>query len=103
MKSYRVRKWHIPAVFSTEQQRMRSNTDDHTSSLRQCDGALGTACFVTGTFGFVGASKVVSIIVNNQLKKPRALKLSVQRIKDEYERKGQTYCATNFTSPTLQN
>ena len=34
------------------------------SSFRN-DGALGTACFVTGTFGFVAASRVVEMIVDN--------------------------------------
>lgn len=46
-----------------------------TSSFRMCDnGNLGTACFVTGTFGFFAASEVVSMIAKNELKRPRILK-----------------------------
>lgn len=88
IKSFRVRKWHIPAVFSSEQQNNFSGNDDNTSSLRRCDGALGTACFVTGTYGFVAASKVVSMIANNELKKPRALQSSVRIIKQMHEQTG---------------
>jgi tRNA A37 threonylcarbamoyladenosine dehydratase len=45
------------------------------SSFRMCDsGTQGTACFVTGVFGFVAASQVVSMIAKNELKKPRILK-----------------------------
>jgi tRNA A37 threonylcarbamoyladenosine dehydratase len=42
-----------------------------TSSFRTCDGALGTACFVTGTYGFVAASKVVEMIAMDQLVVPK--------------------------------
>ena len=58
---------------------------DPISSLRQCDGALGTACFVTGTYGFVAASKVVSMLVNQQLEKPRVLQSAVDRITREQQ------------------
>ena len=49
------RKWKIQAVYSTEspQSPPRNNND---SSRGSCDGALGTACFVTGTSGFVVSS-----------------------------------------------
>lgn len=44
-------KWNITAVFSKELQRDLPKGSD-TSSLRRCDGALGTAVFITGTCGF---------------------------------------------------
>ena len=48
------RKWRINAVYSLEPQKKLPGGSD-SSSLRRCDGALGTACFVTGTCGFVAA------------------------------------------------
>ena len=75
IKKYKPKKWNIAAVFSTEIQKSLANDDDErTSSLRRCDGALGTACFVTGTYGFVAASQFVSMIANRKLKKPRIVK-----------------------------
>ena len=62
--NHKVKAWNIPAVFSTEIQKSVS-LQGETSSLRRCDGALGTACMVTGTYGFVAASKVIDMIVNN--------------------------------------
>lgn len=71
----RVRRWKIPAVYSTEvqQKMMASNGDEggSTSSFRTCDGALGTACFVTGTYGFVAACKVVEMIALDKLIVPK--------------------------------
>jgi len=84
IKKYRPRKWRIAAVFSTELRKKVGGDGgggEFASSLRQCDGALGTACFVTGTYGFVAASKVVSMIVHEQLVTPRVLQSSVERIK----------------------
>lgn len=65
--------WNIPAVFS--EQGVKENeppeTDDAPvfASFRN-DGLLGTACFVTGTFGFVAASRVVEMIVDENLVPP---------------------------------
>ena len=84
LKKYRPRKWNIAAVFSTEIQK-KIEQDKDTSSLRRCDGALGTACFVTGTFGFVAASHVVSMIVNDKLVKPRVLKSAVAALLSQHE------------------
>lgn len=75
-KGTRVRRWRIPAVYSTEvQQRVvpAANGDAAatTSSFRTCDGALGTACFVTGAYGFAAASKVVEMIANDELVVPK--------------------------------
>jgi len=69
----KVKKWRIPAVYSTEVQQLvrDSDSDEGTSSFRRCDGALGTACFVTGTYGFVAASKVVEMISTNNMVKPK--------------------------------
>ncbi|KAL7530141.1 hypothetical protein ACHAXR_006243 [Thalassiosira sp. AJA248-18] len=77
-KKNRVRKWRVPAVYSTEvQQRTTTNNaslnDINTSSFRTCDGALGTACFVTGTYGFVAACKVVEMIALDKLVVPKKL------------------------------
>jgi tRNA A37 threonylcarbamoyladenosine dehydratase len=44
-------KWNIIAVYSTEPQKALPEDND-ASSLRRCDGPLGTAVFVTGTSGF---------------------------------------------------
>ena len=78
--------WYIPCVYSEEevivpiqqqQQQQQQSLFDTTntttsSSFRQCDnGVLGTASFVTGTFGFVAASIIVQGIAQNQLQSPR--------------------------------
>ncbi|EED87478.1 predicted protein, partial [Thalassiosira pseudonana CCMP1335] len=55
-KKERVRNWRILAVYSLEVQQKVGQVSETTSSFRTCDGALGTACFVTGTYGFVAAS-----------------------------------------------
>jgi tRNA A37 threonylcarbamoyladenosine dehydratase len=66
------RKWNIQAVYSTEPQKsLPGGGTDGASSLRRCDGALGTACFVTGTSGFLAAGKVVDMIATNKLKPPK--------------------------------
>lgn len=74
-KSFRnkskTHKWGIHAVFSTEEQK-RVHQD--SSSLRRCDGALGTACFVTGTFGFVAAGKIVEMIASDNVVVPKGSK-----------------------------
>jgi tRNA threonylcarbamoyladenosine dehydratase len=93
-----VSKWNILAVSSTEPTKKlcgssSSNDDENendgkhihdnttstwsllssssSSSLRRCDGALGTACFVTGTAGFVAASKVVEMIAHDAFLVPK--------------------------------
>jgi tRNA A37 threonylcarbamoyladenosine dehydratase len=76
-KNSRNRTWRIWSVFSeevVEDRRGGSEGGDSVSSLRTCDGPLGTACFVTGAYGFVAASKVVSMLANQELIKPRILK-----------------------------
>lgn len=70
----KVQKWNIPCVYSLEEQkqlRKGQTCSFSSSSLRRCDGALGTACFVTGTYGFVAASCIVSMIARNELVVPR--------------------------------
>jgi len=70
------KKWNIPAVFSqqgvTESETEKSSAAVDTagfSSFRN-DGNLGTVCFVTGTFGFVAASRVVEMLVDKNLVPP---------------------------------
>jgi tRNA threonylcarbamoyladenosine dehydratase len=63
------RDWNVQAVFSTEVP--KPVCQDSTSSFRRCDGPLGTACFVTGTFGFVASSLIVEMIARNKLRYPR--------------------------------
>eukprot|EP00980_Cylindrotheca_fusiformis_P016967 scaffold5159_cov112-Cylindrotheca_fusiformis.AAC.21 len=46
-----ARKWNIMAIVSKEPQKASPKGSD-ASSLRRCDGALGTGVFVTGTAGF---------------------------------------------------
>ncbi len=81
----RVRNWRIQAVYSTEvQQRIRATDivlkEDESnkvvvanSSFRTCDGPLGTASFVTATYGLLAASKVVEMIALDQLVVPKKL------------------------------
>ena len=42
-----------------------------SSSFRTCDGALGTACSVTCTYGMVAASQVVEMIALNKFVVPK--------------------------------
>jgi tRNA A37 threonylcarbamoyladenosine dehydratase len=79
----RVRSWRINAVYSTEVMRQRRRTieeggedddGDYTpaSSFRACDGAgVGTASFVTGTYGLAAACKVVEMIALDELAVPK--------------------------------
>mmetsp|Transcript_10049 Transcript_10049/g.28577 ORF Transcript_10049/g.28577 Transcript_10049/m.28577 type:complete len:392 (-) Transcript_10049:115-1290(-) len=62
-------KWRVEAIYSTEPSKVVP--DDGTSSFRRCDGALGTACFVTGSFGFIAASRIIEMIVSEKLLIPR--------------------------------
>jgi tRNA A37 threonylcarbamoyladenosine dehydratase len=64
------RKWRIPAVYSTEVPKIVPQ-ETNGSSMRRCDGALGTACFVTGTAGFIAAGLIVDMIAKDQLKAPK--------------------------------
>ena len=68
-KGKKSKKWNIAAVYSLEKQKALPSGSD-ASSLRQCDGALGTACFVTGSFGFAAAAKVIDMIASDKLKQP---------------------------------
>jgi len=75
-KKHRVRSWRVPAVYSTEVQQKApaassGEANDSVSSFRTCDGALGTASFVTGTYGFVAACKVVEMIALDKLVVPK--------------------------------
>ena len=65
-----VRQWNIDAVYSLEEQKQLPPSNIETSSLRRCDSALGTACFVTGTYGFVAAAQAVQKIATNSVKAP---------------------------------
>jgi tRNA A37 threonylcarbamoyladenosine dehydratase len=79
----RVRSWRIHAVHSTEVIRKRRRTveeggededEDYSpsSSFRACDGAgVGTASFVTGTYGLAAACKVVEMIALDELVVPK--------------------------------
>ena len=82
----RVRNWRIQAVYSTEVQQRIVMTDDvvrkenesnndvvANSSFRTCDGPLGTASFVTATYGLSAAWKVVEMIALDQLVVPKKL------------------------------
>jgi len=84
----KTRKWKIDCVYSEEllpsdERRAAAATTTKgadsggsesmsvtTSNMRVCDGSMGTACFVTGTFGFVAAGKIVDKIVSNRMKPP---------------------------------
>jgi tRNA A37 threonylcarbamoyladenosine dehydratase len=68
----RAKIWNIPAVYSTEIL-VPQKQQQKSSSLRTCDSYLGTACHVTGTFGFVAASRIVEMIATNNIAYPTAL------------------------------
>ena len=74
-----AKKWHIMAVHSTERRKEEVDVDSaeessqQSSSFRICDSSLGTACHVTGTFGFVAASCIVDMIANDNLIKPNSI------------------------------
>ena len=70
--------WNIPAVYSTERPVTLSKTpsSDNSDSSGVCDAGLGTACFVTGTFGFTAAAQIVSGIAQNTLTPPQRNQLS---------------------------
>lgn len=70
LKGKLPKKWKIPAVYSTEETKDLTNVEDKVGAFRRCDGALGTACFVTGTFGFVAAGQVVDMIAMNRFARP---------------------------------
>ena len=70
-KGIKPRKWGVQAVYSLEDQKDLPEGDDNVSGLRRCDGALGTACFVPATCGFVAASKIVDMIANDRLIFPK--------------------------------
>jgi tRNA A37 threonylcarbamoyladenosine dehydratase len=69
----KYRTWNIDAVYSTELPPLdkSSKDDNNESAFRRCDCAAGTACFVTGTFGFVAAGRIVDMIANQQFRAPR--------------------------------
>jgi tRNA threonylcarbamoyladenosine dehydratase len=67
--------WGVDCVYSEEEivttNLTMVDSTTSSSSFRKCDnGVLGTASFVTGTFGFVAASMVVQAIAQNQLRSP---------------------------------
>jgi tRNA threonylcarbamoyladenosine dehydratase len=69
----RVKKWGITAIYSLEKQKDlpgdgSAENNDRVSALRRCDGALGTACYVTGAFAFVAAARVVEILLSPSTK-----------------------------------
>jgi tRNA A37 threonylcarbamoyladenosine dehydratase len=72
-----AKKWHIMAVYSSEQGGTQDNEGNNnsfvpSSSLRICDSALGTACYVTGTFGFVAAGAIIDMVASNNFITPQA-------------------------------
>eukprot|EP00977_Amphora_coffeiformis_P010902 scaffold2576_cov175-Amphora_coffeaeformis.AAC.6 len=79
----KVKKWRIACVYTREAPPTKrppvwktghDDDDDDvapSSSFRLCDGSLGTACFVTGAYGFAAASICIDMIANNKLVPPR--------------------------------
>jgi tRNA threonylcarbamoyladenosine dehydratase len=73
-KGRRVPKWNIDCVYSQEDIAAvlpPALSDASSSSFRLCDGSLGTACYVTGTFGFAAAKAIVDKIAYNKLAPPK--------------------------------
>ena len=52
-------------------QRLEGEGQDTTSSFRTCDGALGTACSITASYGMAAASRVVEMIALDKLIVPK--------------------------------
>jgi len=73
------RKWNILSVYSEEQIELPDFTDENSSSLRQCDGALGTASFVTATYGMVAASRAVEMIASDKYLVPKKLGIGFRK------------------------
>ena len=72
----RTKKFHIQAVYSLEPQQQPATVNNNNSaaagaSWRPCDSAFGTACFLTGTYGFVAAKHVVDMVIQNTVRPPR--------------------------------
>ena len=91
-KKNKMKKWRIPAIYSLETQKKLDNdnsndNDSSSSSFRKCDGGLGTASFVTGTYGMIAASQAIQMIVNNDFPKPRVIKSSVEYWNQVHEEK----------------
>mmetsp|Transcript_10993 Transcript_10993/g.12140 ORF Transcript_10993/g.12140 Transcript_10993/m.12140 type:complete len:414 (+) Transcript_10993:256-1497(+) len=85
-KKKKTRKWRIKAVYSMEHQKTNGNDDDDDDMFRsKCDGASGTACFVTCTYGMIAASQAVTMIVENDFVKPRLIRSSVEYLKRKHE------------------
>jgi len=69
-KGRKAKKWNIDCIYSLENQKIVTESDGQ-SSFRRCDGALGTACHVTGTVGFCAAGRIVERIAQNSLNVPQ--------------------------------
>ena len=69
----KLKKWKITCVYTRGAlpPKHTSNQDENaSSSFRLCDGSLGTACFVTGAYGFAAASLCIDMIANDKLIPP---------------------------------
>lgn len=71
------RKWHVDCVFSGESPvypqpdgSVGCQREPGTDLRLNCDAGYGTATFVTGTFGFALAARVVSGIADESLRSP---------------------------------
>jgi len=81
------RKWRISAVFSGEVVG-NGGGDDTQSSLRTCDGTLGTSSFVTGTYGFVAAGKIIEMISTGKLVAPKKIRMPSLPLKRKLKNEG---------------
>jgi tRNA threonylcarbamoyladenosine dehydratase len=83
-KCDRTKKWNIYCIYSTEESptSMKNDESDESSlfsnqgltvssSFRTCDSGMGTACFVTGTMGFMASQIMIEGIAMNHLLIPR--------------------------------
>ena len=68
----KMKEWRISCVYTKEPPPPKpSAAEEQSSSFRLCDGSLGTACFVTGAYGFAAASLCVDMIAQDKLLPPR--------------------------------
>lgn len=77
------RRWKIFAVFSDEVVGNGGGLEEASASFRQCDGTLGTASFVTGTYGFMAAGKAVEMITTGKMIVPKKVRMPLLELKEK--------------------
>lgn len=65
-------RWNVACVYSDEPQRfvdsageIKATRPENTATGMDCDGGLGAASFLTGTFGFLAAKAAIDLLVSD--------------------------------------